>query len=78
MNFLAIEFLNNKLSDYLLAVGILIGSIILIKTLRNIAFRSFKKWATRSQNIYDDALIKILEHNLIPLATEHVFRIAVD
>jgi small-conductance mechanosensitive channel len=67
-NFLAIEFLNNQLSDYLLAVAILIGSIIIIKILRNLAFRSLKKWATRTNNIYDDAIIKLLQHNLVPIA----------
>ncbi|MGL6338351.1 MAG: mechanosensitive ion channel family protein [Waterburya sp.] len=67
-NFLAIEFLNNQLSDYLLAITILIGSVIVVKIFRNIAFRSLKKWAARTNNIYDDAIIKLLEHNLVPIA----------
>jgi small-conductance mechanosensitive channel len=67
-NFLAIEFLNNQLSDYLLAIAILIGSIIIVKVFRNLAFRSLKKWAARTNNIYDDAIIKLLEHNLVPIA----------
>ncbi|MGL5939752.1 MAG: mechanosensitive ion channel family protein [Waterburya sp.] len=35
---------------------------------RNLAFRSLKKWAARTNNIYDDAIIKLLEHNLVPIA----------
>ena len=67
-NFLSIEFLNNQLSDYLLAATILVGSIILIKIVRRLAFRSLKKWAAKTENIYDDAIIRILESNLIPIA----------
>ena len=67
-NFLGIEFLNNQLSDYLLAATILIGGIVSIKILRRIALRSLKKWAAKTENIYDDAIIRILERNLIPIA----------
>ena len=68
LNFLSIEFLSNQLSDYLLASAILVCSIIFIKIVRRIAFRSLKKWAAKTENIYDDAIINILERNLIPIA----------
>lgn len=68
LNFLSIEFLSNQLSDYLLASAILVCSIIFIKIVRRIAFRSLKKWAAKTKNIYDDAIINILERNLIPIA----------
>ena len=68
LNFLSIEFLSNQLSDYLLALAILIGSIILIKVVRRLAFKSLKNWAARTDNIYDDAIIRILELNLVPIA----------
>lgn len=67
-DFLSLEFLNNQLNDYLIAVVILICCIILIKILRRSAFKSLKKWTARTENIYDDAIIRILERDLIPIA----------
>ena len=68
VNFLSIEFLNNKLSDYLLGATILIVGIILTRIVRRITFRSLQKWAAKTKNIYDDAIIKILERDLVPIA----------
>ncbi|GAB4537034.1 MAG: hypothetical protein Tsb0014_25360 [Pleurocapsa sp.] len=76
--FLSIEFLNNQLSDYLLALVILVVSIIAIKIIRRITFNSLKKWAARTENIYDDAIIRILEKNLIPIAYIASFCLAVN
>ena len=44
------------------------GSIISIKILKYLGFRSLKRWAAKTRNIYDDAIIRILERNLIPIA----------
>jgi small-conductance mechanosensitive channel len=67
-DFLTWEFGGNKLADYLIAIIILFCSIILIKVLRRSAFSNLRKWAAKSENIYDDAIITILEKNLIPIA----------
>ena len=67
-DFLTIKFLNNQVSDYLLATAILISSIITIKIIKNFTFRNLKKWAARTDNIYDDAIVRILERDLIPIA----------
>ena len=66
--FLSIQFLNNQVSDYLLALTILVVSILLLKIFRRIAINRLKKWATKTENIYDDAIIRIIERNLIPIA----------
>ncbi len=67
-DFLSWEFGGNKLNDYLIATVILLCSIILIKTLRRSTFKSLRKWAAQSENIYDDAIVNILERDLIPIA----------
>lgn len=67
-DFLVIEFLNNQINDYLLALSILIGGSIAIKVIKNISFRNLKRWAARTDNIYDDAVIKIIERDLVPIA----------
>jgi small-conductance mechanosensitive channel len=68
LDFLTWELGGNKLSDYLIAIIILLCSIILIKVLRRSTFSNLRKWAAKSENIYDDAIITILEKNLIPIA----------
>lgn len=67
-DFLSLKFLDNQLNDYLIAVVILVCCIILIKIIRRSAFKSLKKWSARTDNIYDDAIINILERDLIPIA----------
>ena len=67
-DFLTIKFLNNQINDYLLALVILIGGIIAVKVIRSISFRNLKKWAARTDNIYDDAIIRIIERDLVPIA----------
>lgn len=67
-NFLSLEFLDNKLSDYAIALIILGCCIVLIKILRRSAFKSLRKWSAKTENIYDDAIVGILERDLIPIA----------
>lgn len=67
-DFLSIEFLDNQLSDYLLAVAILITGIIAIKIFVNLAFRRLKRWSDTTENIYDNAIIRVIETNLVPIA----------
>lgn len=66
-DFLSQEFLNNQLNDYLIAAVILICCLVLIKILRREVFKSLRKWAARTENIYDDAIIGILERDLVPI-----------
>jgi small-conductance mechanosensitive channel len=67
-NLLSSDFLSNTLGDYLIAIIILICCIVLIKIFRRVTIKSFKKWAARTENIYDDALLNILERDLVPIA----------
>ena len=66
--FLSIELINNTLGDYMLALIILISGVAFINILKAFCLRSLKKWAAKTDNIYDDAIIKIIERNLIPIA----------
>lgn len=70
MNFdiFSLVFLSNTLGDYLIAIVILICCIILLKVFKRLAFKSLKKWAATTENVYDDALINIIERDLIPIA----------
>lgn len=67
-DFLSIQFLDNKISDYFLALVILVAGMFMLRIFRNIAINRLKKWSARTDNIYDDAIIRIIERNLIPIA----------
>ena len=77
-NFLSIEFLNNQLVDYLIAATILLACVVLIGIFKRLAFKSLKKWAAKTENVYDDAIINILEKNLIPIAYAASIYLAID
>ena len=68
LDILSSVFLSNTLGDYLIAIVILICCLISIKIFKKFAIRSLRKWAATTENVYDDALIAILERDLIPIA----------
>ncbi len=77
LDFLEIEFFNNKLGDYFIALLILIVSILVIKILRSLVIRSLKKWAAKINNPFDDVIIRILERNIVPIIYLGSFYLAV-
>lgn len=78
LDFLEIQFLNNKLVDYCIALLILISSIVIIKTIRSLVIKSLKKWAAKTSNPFDDVIIRILERNIVPIIYLGSFYLAVD
>ena len=75
--FLSLEFAGNQLYDYLIAAVILCSSIVLIKVVRRSTFKSLRKWAAKTENIYDDAVVGIVERDLIPIAYIASFYLAI-
>jgi len=76
------EFLNqsyfgNTIEAYLIALGVLIGGIILIKIFKTIILYRLKKWADKTETTLDDLLIKSVEKSLIPLLYFGVFYAAI-
>lgn len=76
------EFLNqsywgNTIQSYLIAVGIFIVGLILVKILEKIVLYRFKKWAERTETTIDDLLIKSIEKSIIPLLYFGVFYSAI-
>lgn len=76
-DFLAIEFLNNRLYDYSIALIILICCVGLIKILRRSAIKNLRKWTAKTENMYDDAVVGILERDLVPIVYVASFYLAV-
>jgi small-conductance mechanosensitive channel len=76
------EFLNqtlwgNTAERYLIAVGILIAGIILIKIFKSIVLYRLKKWAEKTETTLDDFLIKGIQKSIVPLLYYGVFYAAV-
>ena len=77
-SFLNFEFLSNRVSDYLIALMILIGGFVTIKLLRCVVIERLKRWARKTATLFDDALLKLVEQSVIPLLYLGVFYIAVS
>lgn len=76
------EFLNqtfwgNTFQAYIIAIGIFVAGIILIKILKKIVLYRLKKWAEKTETTLDDLLIKTIEKSLIPLLYYGVFYSAI-
>lgn len=74
---LQIEWLQNQLSDYLIALGTLIGGIVITKLVQNLVVMRLKQWARRTSTTLDDDLIRLFERALIPLIFLGIFYISV-
>jgi len=75
--FLNQKYFGNTIEAYLIALGILIGGIILIKIFKTIVLYRLKKWADKTETTLDDLLIKSVEKSLIPLLYFGVFYAAI-
>jgi small-conductance mechanosensitive channel len=65
---LNLEFLNNRVSDYLLAVAIFLAGIILIQVVKRIVFGRAGQWVKKTPSTFDDFLLKALRRRLLPLS----------
>ena len=65
--FLSQTYFGNTTEAYLIALGILIGGIVLIKIFKTIVLYRLKKWAEKTETTLDDFLIKGIEKSIVPL-----------
>ncbi|MDB9311479.1 mechanosensitive ion channel family protein [Spirulina sp. CS-785/01] len=61
------EFLGNTLTDYLIALGIILIGFIVLNIVRSIVVGSIKKWAKRTSTQLDNALIRIFTGAILPI-----------
>ena len=76
------EFLNqtyfgNTVEAYLIALGIFIAGMILVKITEKIVLFRLKKWAEKTETTLDDFLIKRVEKSIVPLLYFGVFYAAI-
>lgn len=66
-NFLSLEFLNNKIVDYLIALVILTVGILIARILQTVILKHLRRWAAKTITRLDDSIIHVIDRTLIPL-----------
>lgn len=70
-------YFGNTIKAYLIALGIFLGCIILIKIVEKIVLYRLRKWADKTETTLDDFLIKGIEKSIVPLLYYGAFYIAI-
>lgn len=65
--FMELSYFNNNISDYLISLAILTGSVIIIKVVDLIAVHRLKKITARTESQFDDRLVEAVDKKIIPL-----------
>jgi small-conductance mechanosensitive channel len=60
-------YFGNTIKVYLIALGIFVGCILLIKIAEKIVLYRLRKWADKTETTLDDFLIKGIEKSVVPL-----------
>lgn len=60
-------FLGNSITDWMIAIGIIIVGFILLYLIKRIALQRIKKWAEKTETSLDDIIVAGIEHSVIPL-----------
>ena len=60
-------YFGNSVKSYLIALGIFVGGVILVKILQKIVLFQLKKWAEKTDTTLDDFLVKAIEKSIVPL-----------
>ena len=64
--FLERTYFNNTVKDYLIALGIILFSILLIRIFRAIILKRLKVWAAKTETNYDDLVVRTVERFGMP------------
>lgn len=78
LNFLNQEILQNKISDYLIAIAVLGIGTISIKSIQNSLWHRLERWSKRTPTPLDDYLIRLGEKAVIPLLYLGVFYLGIS
>ena len=73
-----LSFLNNRVLDYLICLGIFLLSIIVIKIFELIILKKLKKWADKSATTWDDFVVGIVERGVNPFFYLGAFYLSVQ
>ncbi|NJN01096.1 MAG: mechanosensitive ion channel family protein [Leptolyngbyaceae cyanobacterium SL_1_1] len=75
--FLKTEILNNQVSDYLLAIAILLGGVLVINLIKSLFLSRLKRWSNRTATDLDDRLVILIERPVMRLCYVGTFYVSV-
>jgi small-conductance mechanosensitive channel len=76
--FLNESYFGNTVLHYIIALGIFILGIIIIKIFKTVVLKKLQKWAAATETTLDDFLIRGIQRNIIPLLYLGAFYLAIS
>lgn len=64
---LSLQFWNNSVYDWLIALAIIIGILILLKIFKIVVFQRLKNWAKLTTTTWDEFFLRVIERSVLPL-----------
>ena len=71
-------YFNNTVQDYLIAVAIIVGGILILQIFKKIVLNKLKKWADRTETSLDNFVIDTIEKFALPALTFIVIYIGIS
>ena len=65
-DFLSQVYFNNTVQAYLIAIGIILGGILVLALFKKIILTRLERWADRTESNIDNFLINALEKSALP------------
>jgi small-conductance mechanosensitive channel len=78
MEFLEKVILGNEIASYLLAIGTLVGGVLLANIIRFVVLSRLKRWAQQTRTDLDDRLLRLIETPAIYLLYLGSFYISIS
>jgi len=75
-NILDVVYWNNSVKAYLLALGIFMVLVMVVRIVRNLVLRRLKKMAAKTETTLDDFIVKAMEKAIMPLINFGAFYLA--
>ena len=72
------SFLGNTVEQYLIALGVFLGALIIITIFKKVILSRLKKWSEKTKTDFDDFLVKEIEKSLMPLIYFGTFLLATN
>jgi small-conductance mechanosensitive channel len=67
--FLAREYWDNSVQDYLIAFGIVVIGLLIVQIFKRVLLNRFEKWAAKSETRFDDMIVRGIDRFGLPILT---------
>ncbi|SFC75922.1 mechanosensitive ion channel family protein [Flavobacterium phragmitis] len=67
MDILKTTFLDNTMISWLIAAGIIIASVIIVKTVRATVIKRLNRWAMNTKTTWDNFIIEVVDKSVLPI-----------